>query len=287
MLRFLWRMIRAALYIAVGLIVVVVAIAVIVGDPDESETSTLADRSKETNPPAAEPVPTEVSEESEPAPQPVAYTVKEEKNSSFGNVRSRVTVEIEAPDASTDRERLLVMMSAAADRHRKDWPDAVSARLWNSYDQDSQVRNRIVYAPDGCGWTGDPCDRIVWTDLMHGTVPAYLHAWGVPTDAERKDGRELACRQDLECWGKQHQIDVEVLCTMAVESQARFDVEWTDGFLELKFDRWRWDDRSTGTLAYTGNKVKFQNGFGAWQPVTYWCHFDPASQTARATVHVD
>ena len=112
--------------------------------------------------------------------QDAGYRIAEEKDSSFGNVRSRVTLEIEAGGATTDHERLESMMAAAIDRHRKTWPDAVSVRLWDSYEDDSSVRNRIIYAPDGCGWTGDGCGDRIWTDLLRGTVPPSWRAWGAP-----------------------------------------------------------------------------------------------------------
>ena len=54
---------------------------------------------------------------------------------------------------------------------------------------------------------------------------------------------------------------------------AKYDHESTDGLLEHKLSRWPWEDRVTGTPSYTGDKLKLQNGFGAWQRVVYWCHY--------------
>ena len=212
------------------------------------------------------------------------YVVIKEKDSSFGNNRSRITIEIEAPLASTDRQRLDAMMAAAMDRHRKDWPDAVSARLWNSYENDSSIRNRISYAPDGCGWTGDDCTGDIWTDLFRGEIPVDLANWGSPTEAEAEAGKDLACRQDLQCWGEKHIADVEITCASLIERMAKYDHEWTDGWLERKIDRWQWKDRDAGSVSYRGDKVKFQNGFGAWQPMSYWCHYDHAASTVQAKV---
>ena len=114
---------------------------------------------------------------------PVDYRVVTVKDSSFGLVRTRITVEIEAPEAGTDRERLIAMMAAAMEqaavshqlRHRKGPPDAVSVRLWDTFGVDGGARNRIVYAADGCGWTGDrPCSQPIWTELLRGSVPQEL-----------------------------------------------------------------------------------------------------------------
>ena len=69
-----------------------------------------------------------------------------------------------------------------------------------------------------------------------------------------------------------------------IESTAKYDYEWTDGWLGTKLARYRWEDRKAGSVSYTGDKIKFQNGFGAWQKMTYWCHFDPNTNMVEASV---
>ena len=91
------------------------------------------------------------------------------------------------------------------------WPDAVSGRLWDSYENDSTVRIRIVYAPDGCGWSGDPCDRHLWTDFKS-TIPEEFINYGLPKKKEKKASKDLVCRRDLACWAKKHHVDAEVTC---------------------------------------------------------------------------
>ena len=212
------------------------------------------------------------------------YIVADEKDHSFGNVRSRVTLEIEAHGATTERAQIETMMNAAIERHRKDWPDAVSVRLWGSYRADQVITNSIDYAADGCGWTGDDCTGRIWAKPHKGNVPAELTEWGTPTDGEREAGKDLQCRQDLQCWGDKHLLKATFACQPMIENLAKYDYEWTDGWLEAKLQRFRWKDRKTGTLSYTGNRVKFQNGFGAWQRITYWCHFDPATGFSEVSV---
>ena len=209
------------------------------------------------------------------------YQIIEEKDSSFGNTRYRITLEIEASGAPTNRDQLRTMMAAAVGRHRQDWPDAVSVRLWDSYEDDSVTRNRVVYAPDGCGWTGDDCTDELWTDLQRGGIPEGLVNWGRPTDKEEKAGQDLKCRQDLRCWGREHVVNAILACQPLIEDRAKYDFKWTDGFFESKLERWRWDDREEGSLAYTGDKVKFMNGFGAWQRITYWCFYNPSTEEVR------
>lgn len=209
------------------------------------------------------------------------YQIIKEKDSSFGNIRYRITLEIEAPEAQTDNERLQSMMTAAVDRHRQDWPDAVSVRLWDSYEDDFAARNRIVYTPDGCGWTGDDCTDELWTDPLHGTIPEDLANWGRPTDKEEKAGQDLKCRQDLRCWANEHSLHAILACQPLIEDRAKYDFKWTDGFFGSKLERWRWDDREEGSLAYTGDEVKFMNAFGAWQRIAYWCFYNPNTEEVR------
>ena len=103
---------------------------------------------------------------------PAAYRIVKEKDSSFGNVRRRVTLEIEIDGADpTSPTTIETLMWAAADRHQVDRPDAVSVRLWRSYENGSNAQNRIVYAPDGCGWSGDDCTGELWTELLKGDMP--------------------------------------------------------------------------------------------------------------------
>ena len=103
---------------------------------------------------------------------PAAYRIVKEKDNSFGDARRRVTLEIEIPGADpTSRTAVKTMMRAAYDRLQVDRPDAVSVRLWRSYEDDSNAQNRVVYAPDGCGWSGDRCTGELWTDLLKGDLP--------------------------------------------------------------------------------------------------------------------
>ena len=113
--------------------------------------------------------PLEVAEA--PTPEP-SYTVITEKDSSFGNARRRVTLEIEIVGADpAARTTIETMMQVAIRRHQVDQPDAVSVRLWRSYEDDSNAQNRLIYAPDGCGWSGDDCAGESWTELLKGDLP--------------------------------------------------------------------------------------------------------------------
>ncbi len=62
-------------------------------------------------------------------------------------------------------------------------------------------------------------------------------------------------------------------CKKAIESMARYDYDWTTGFLESAFYLTS-DVNAEGRVTRWGNKVKFQNGFGAWSRGSYWCTYD-------------
>lgn len=92
-------------------------------------------------------------------------------------------------------------------------------------------------------------------------------------EAERK--KEANCKTDLQCWGDKHSIKASFACRPHVERLAKYQFEWTDGWLDSKFSRFKWKDKARGQLTYVGDKIKFQNGFGAWQFAIYTCDYDP------------
>lgn len=79
---------------------------------------------------------------------------------------------------------------------------------------------------------------------------------------------------DLHCVGEKHSIAASVHCPDMIERMAKHTHEWTDGVLEPKFSHYRWADQTQGVVTYIGDKVKFQNGFGAWTNMTYECDLD-------------
>jgi hypothetical protein len=94
-------------------------------------------------------------------------------------------------------------------------------------------------------------------------------------EAERK--KDADCKTDLQCWGDKHSIKASFACRPYVERLAKYQFEWTDGWLDTKFSRYRWKNKSKGQVTYVGDKIKFQNGFGAWQFATYTCDYDPVA----------
>ena len=213
------------------------------------------------------------------------YTVVAEKDVSVG-ARYRVTLGIEADDATTDRAQIETMMKAAVEYHRQSWPAVIFVQYWDNYANGDgwPITNAIAYAVDGCGWTGDPCTRELWSDVLQGEIPAHLMAWGAPTEDELEASKDLRCRHDLQCWGDKHHMEATFACQPLIESRAKYTYDWTDGWLGSKFEKIMWDDWKIRTLLYGGDSVRFQNGFGAWQNMAYWCKYNPATGGAELTV---
>ena len=82
------------------------------------------------------------------------------------------------------------------------------------------------------------------------------------------------CKADLECLRTNLRPDVTYECQRAIESRAKWDFEWTDGFGETKFPSFTWANPERTAVALGGNKLKMQNGFGAWKHVIYICEVD-------------
>ncbi|HEK4030063.1 zinc ribbon domain-containing protein [Pseudomonas aeruginosa] len=87
---------------------------------------------------------------------------------------------------------------------------------------------------------------------------------------------DATCKKDLQCWGDKFNVSAGVYCKEPVTRLAKYTARWTDGMLEPKFSHFRWLDKSQGTITYIGDKIEFQNGFGAFQKHIYECDFDPA-----------
>lgn len=84
------------------------------------------------------------------------------------------------------------------------------------------------------------------------------------------------CRKDLACWAEEKLVTASVHCKDPVEKLAKFSARWTDGTFDMKFSHYRWKDQERGIVTYIGDKIEFQNGFGAYQGHIYECDFDPA-----------
>lgn len=107
---------------------------------------------------------------------------------------------------------------------------------------------------------------------------------GLTDDGKSKPAPSVAATKaascaptDLVCVGDANVVSASVYCKDPVERLAKHSVRWTDGTFELKFSRYRWTDKPGGHITFVGDKAEFQNGFGAYTPVTYFCEMAPGS----------
>lgn len=93
---------------------------------------------------------------------------------------------------------------------------------------------------------------------------------------------DATCRKDLQCWSDKASIAAGVYCQEHVTKLAKFTSRWTDGTFESKFSHMRWLDQTQGTVTFLGDKIEFQNGFGAFQKHIYECDYDPSTKQVLA-----
>ena len=97
------------------------------------------------------------------------------------------------------------------------------------------------------------------------------------TNKQTKKPKKDNCRWDSKCWGDRHWAEAEVYCASEVEKLGRYAHKWTDGWTGKKFPVAIYDseeNKKKGILFYAGDRIEFQNGFGAYQPHTYGCFYD-------------
>lgn len=101
-----------------------------------------------------------------------------------------------------------------------------------------------------------------------------------PSSNSKDPEKEAACKpSDLDCLGNKGVVGAGVYCKKPIELLAKHSVRWTDSTFEMKFSRFRWKDQSAGQITYIGDKAEFQNGFGAYSPVTYFCDMAADNKT--------
>lgn len=99
-------------------------------------------------------------------------------------------------------------------------------------------------------------------------------------EKDRKKQEQEACNKDLQCIYESNSLTVPSVCKPHIEGLAKYDYEWTDSWYESKFDRFRWKDNSRKIVTFIGDKLKFQNGFGAWSNMIYFCDFNIETKEA-------
>lgn len=80
------------------------------------------------------------------------------------------------------------------------------------------------------------------------------------------------CKADLKCWAEKNILKAAFACQEHIERQAKYDYEWVDGW-GLKMTRYI--RKNSTTITYMGDRIKLQNGFGAWARYIYMCDYQP------------
>lgn len=75
-----------------------------------------------------------------------------------------------------------------------------------------------------------------------------------------------------------HRVKATVDCRRGIESAAKYSVEWMDsGFSAARSFGRISEDAAAGTLTLTGDRARFQNGFGAMLRARYACKWSEAA----------
>lgn len=88
--------------------------------------------------------------------------------------------------------------------------------------------------------------------------------------AKAKAASDAKCQTDLQCIGDKLSMAAAVRCVGPVERMAKHSAKWVDGTLEPKFSHFRWG-AGKQSVTMIGDKVQFQNGFGAYTNMVYEC----------------
>lgn len=105
--------------------------------------------------------------------------------------------------------------------------------------------------------------------------------------AERKRTalkRNKANYQNAEFLKDKYWSDAEVRCRRQIERLAKWDFEWTNRWSERRFNSYRTTVKEANVLTIFGDRIKFQNGFGAWQHVSYGCDYNVKTKTAMGFI---
>lgn len=139
---------------------------------------------------------------------------------------------------------------------------SIHAHGQNQYRCESKDHKQRTHQAEPCGaelickkWDGSD-----WSEL----------------ECQRSKRGNNACRNDALCWGKLAHAEAAGPCERRIELAAKHQSEWTNGILEHRLEPLAWSDENTGVIIFGGDKIKMQNGFGAWTHMIYTCTWDSA-----------
>jgi hypothetical protein len=68
-------------------------------------------------------------------------------------------------------------------------------------------------------------------------------------------------------------------CKQAIERQARYQARWEGGWARAEFTKIGRAGPGAQYVAYGGDQLSLQNGFGAWEKMSYVCIWNPDAKT--------
>jgi hypothetical protein len=138
---------------------------------------------------------------------------------------------------------------------------------------------------DKCPHCGAPqkpkqygCGTLILVVFIIGIFGSIFSSNDNPGSSGSPQVPDSECIKTLQCWGDKHNIAAAARCKEPVEKLAKYTARWTDGTFEPKFSHFRWFKESEGIVTYIGDKIEFQNGFGAWQAHVYECDYNPKTE---------
>jgi hypothetical protein len=112
--------------------------------------------------------------------------------------------------------------------------------------------------------------------LKGGERPAAPPAATAVAAAAPRD-QQAQCDADAKCFAEKHAGDAAGPCRRSVEALAPRDFQWLQG---QKFSVYERYPDNPAIVTYSGDQIRFQNAFGAWQVMTYACDFNVVSGKA-------
>jgi hypothetical protein len=101
--------------------------------------------------------------------------------------------------------------------------------------------------------------------------------------AQEEKEKEDQCKKSVQCWGESQAFYAFSSCKERIEELAEFRFEWIDiNFLERRFSAYRWLDEKNLTIVFSGDTIRMENKFGAWQIFTYECDYDTRNKILLA-----
>lgn len=85
--------------------------------------------------------------------------------------------------------------------------------------------------------------------------------------------KPIDCGLDAKCIGK-HKLSLETIteCVTSIEAKAKYRFSWTDDWQNPKFIVYQWKTANKSVLTMAGGQLEVQNGFNAWQKMSYQCN---------------